>query len=86
MSEDVIELTNGCQTGPCRQGRRGVIINPGAIGDNLLVLPLAAYMQKTLALDGVDFIGNSDYIDFLRGRTCLANGKKVVLNIAERLC
>ena len=77
MSQDVIEVTDSCEHGSCREGRRGVIINPGAIGDNLLVLPLADYMQKTLALNGVDFIGNSDYIEFLRGRTCLANTRSI---------
>lgn len=75
--EDVIEVTDGSDTGSCGEGRRGVIINPGAIGDNLLLLPLADYMKKTLALDGVDFIGNSDYIEFLQGRSCLANTRSI---------
>ena len=77
MSEDVIELTDGKESVCCGEGRRGVIINPGAIGDNLLVLPLAAYMQKTLAIDGVDVIGNSDYIEFLRGRSCISNTRSI---------
>jgi ADP-heptose:LPS heptosyltransferase len=49
----------------------GAIIHPGAVGDCLLTLPLAAYMKKALHLDRLDFIGRKDYIDFYPGRTCI---------------
>jgi heptosyltransferase-3 len=49
----------------------GAIIHPGAVGDCLLTLPLAAYMKKTLHLERLDFIGRKDYIDFYPGRTCI---------------
>lgn len=49
----------------------GVIIHPGAVGDCLLTLPLAAYMKKTLHLVRLDFIGKMDAIEFYPGRTCV---------------
>jgi heptosyltransferase III len=49
----------------------GVIIHPGAVGDCLLTLPLAAYMKKNLGLARLDFIGHMDYIEFYPGRTCI---------------
>lgn len=49
----------------------GVIIHPGAVGDCLLTLPLAAYMKKAFGLERLDFIGRMDYIEFYPGRTCV---------------
>ncbi len=77
MCKEVIEITSDDTPLACGEGRRGAIINPGAIGDNLLTLPLAAYMQKTLALDAVDFIGNADYIEYLQGRSCISNTRSI---------
>lgn len=54
-----------------RNARKGVIINPGAIGDCILTLPLAEVMIKELALGSVDFLGNTSHIDFYPGRTCI---------------
>ncbi|MBN1817499.1 MAG: glycosyltransferase family 9 protein [Sedimentisphaerales bacterium] len=54
-----------------RPERNGVIISPGALGDNLLMLPLARFMKQSLGLDRVDFIGHTESICFYPGRTCL---------------
>lgn len=48
-----------------------MIVNPGALGDCILILPLAEYMIKSLGLSSVDIIGKTDYIDFCPGRTCI---------------
>ncbi len=49
----------------------GVILQPGAIGDCVLTLPLAEFMKESLALDTIDIIGRSEYIGILPGRTCI---------------
>lgn len=49
----------------------GLIIHPGAAGDCLLTLPLAAYMKRMLKLEHIDFMGRMDYIEFYPGRTCV---------------
>lgn len=54
-----------------KQIRNGVILHPGGIGDCLLALPLASYMKKAFELDQIDFIGNTEYIDFYPSRTCI---------------
>lgn len=51
--------------------KTGVILHPGAIGDCLLTLPLAEAVKRCYALDRLEFIGVSDYIDFYPGRTCI---------------
>lgn len=55
----------------CKPPKRGLIINPGAIGDCVLTLPLAKFMKDSLGLDGVDLTADSDYTHFYPGRTCI---------------
>lgn len=52
-----------------RRDLRGVILQPGAIGDCVLTLPLAEFMKDCLGLGGVDILGHSEYIGILPGRT-----------------
>ena len=70
MMKADIENSSGRKR-PCKPPKRGLIINPGAIGDCLLTLPLAKFMKDTLALDGIDLSANSDYTHFYPGRTCI---------------
>jgi len=54
-----------------QKNQNGVILQPGAIGDCVLTLPLAEFMKESLALDTIDIIGHSEYIDILPARTCI---------------
>jgi len=51
--------------------RQAAIIHPGAIGDCVLILPLASFLKNTLGYSLVHLIGRSDYISFFPGRTCI---------------
>jgi heptosyltransferase III len=51
--------------------KRALIIQPGAIGDCILTLPLASFMKNVLHLGGVDFLGHTEYIGIFPGRTCI---------------
>lgn len=74
MENNTIEFPEEKSLPPCcEEGKRGVIVNPGALGDCILILPLAEYMIKTLGLSSVDIIGKTDYIDFCPGRTSIRN-------------
>ncbi len=53
------------------QPRRGVIITPGALGDSLLMLPLAQFMKQTLGLHQIEMIGHLHHMGFYLGRTCI---------------
>ncbi|MGD0077869.1 MAG: hypothetical protein ABSB91_04485, partial [Sedimentisphaerales bacterium] len=59
------------------QGQRGVILQPGALGDCILTLPLAALMKETVAFGGVDIIGRTEYIGILPGRSCIDGVKSL---------
>ncbi len=50
---------------------RGLIVQPGAIGDCILTLPLAAFMKDALRLGGIDLLGHTEYIGILPGRSCI---------------
>ena len=54
-----------------RAAQRGVILQPGAIGDCILTLSLAKFMKDTLQLGGIDILGHTEYIGILPGRTCI---------------
>ncbi len=60
-----------CREPNCQPIRRGVIISPAALGDNVLMLPLAHYMKTALALDQIEFMGHAESIDFWPGRSCV---------------
>ncbi|MCF7955873.1 MAG: glycosyltransferase family 9 protein [Phycisphaerae bacterium] len=78
MKNDTIEFTEDNAPPPCcEEGKRGVIVNPGALGDSILILPLAEYMIKTLGLSSVDIIGKTDYVDFCPGRSCIRNVRAI---------
>ncbi len=51
--------------------QRGLILQPGAIGDSILTLPLAEHMKESAGLGGVDMIGHTEYIGIFPGRTCV---------------
>jgi heptosyltransferase-3 len=51
--------------------QRGVILQPGAIGDCILTLPLAEFMKETVCRGGIDVIGRTEYTGILPGRSCV---------------
>jgi heptosyltransferase III len=53
------------------ESQRGVILQPGAIGDCILTLPLVEFMKETICPGGVDIIGHTEYIGILPGRSCV---------------
>jgi heptosyltransferase-3 len=54
-----------------QQNQRGVILQPGGIGDCILTLPLAELMKETVCKGGVDIIGRTEYTGILPGRSCV---------------
>ncbi len=69
--DNILDLLREEGAEAARKAQRGVILQPGAIGDCILTLPLAAFMKDVLGLGGVDILGHSEYIGILPGRTCI---------------
>jgi len=71
QAQDIFKLVRQKEAQFRQHLRRGVIITPGAVGDCLLMLPLAKFMKDSCRLGGIEFIGHTEYIDFYPGRTCV---------------
>ncbi len=69
--ENILNLLKEKGAEAARRALRGVILQPGAIGDCILTLPLAEFMKDYLGLGGVEILGHTEYIGILPGRTCV---------------
>ncbi len=69
--DDILNLLKEKGAQMARLAQRGVILQPGAIGDCILTLSLAEFMKDCLDLGGIDILGHTEYIGILPGRTCI---------------
>jgi heptosyltransferase-3 len=70
-NDNILDLLREKGAEAARKAQRGLILQPGAIGDCILALPLAAFMRDVLGLGGVDILGHSEHVGILPGRTCI---------------
>jgi ADP-heptose:LPS heptosyltransferase len=68
---DILSLLEARGAQLARETHRAVILQPGALGDCLLTLPLVKLMKEALELGGVDLVGHAEYIGILPERTCV---------------
>ncbi len=71
VNNDILSLLSEKVAQIARETQRAVILQPGAIGDCILTLPLAKFMKDSLQLGGVDILGHTEYTGILPGRTCV---------------
>jgi len=70
-NDDILNLLREKGAEATRLTQRGAILQPGAIGDCILTIPLAKFMKDSLGLGCIDILGHTDYIGILSGRTCI---------------
>jgi len=70
-NDNILDLLREKGAEAARVAQRGVVLQPGAIGDCVLTLPLAEFMKDCLGLGGIDILGHTEYIGILPGRTCV---------------
>ncbi len=71
INDNILDLLKEKGAEMARAAQRGIILQPGAIGDCILTLSLAEFMKDTLQLGGIDILGHTEYIGILPGRTCI---------------
>jgi len=76
-NDNILDLLREKGAEAARQAQRAVILQPGAIGDCILTLPLAQFMKDCLGLGGVDILGHTEYIGILPGRTCVDGTRSI---------
>lgn len=74
---DILSLLRKQEALASTAARKAIIIQPGAIGDCILTLPLAQYMKKNLKLGSIVFLSHLDYAGIFAGRTCVDGVKSI---------
>lgn len=69
--DDILNILSESEDDARRNSRRAVIIQPGAIGDCVLTLPLAESLKTHFDIGTVLMLGRSPYIEYFPGRTCI---------------
>lgn len=71
VHENILDMLREKGAEAARNMQRGLIMQPGAIGDCILTLPLAAFMKNALRLGGIDLLGHTEYLGIFPGRSCI---------------
>ncbi len=71
QQENILDLLRAQYAQAARRALRGVILQPGAMGDCILTLPLVHFLKETLDLGAVDMIAHTDYVGIFPGRTAV---------------
>ncbi len=69
--DDILNLLREQGSEAARKKQRGLILQPGAVGDCILTIPLAKFMKDSLGLGCIDVLGHTEYIGILPGRSCI---------------
>jgi ADP-heptose:LPS heptosyltransferase len=70
-NNDILSLLEARSAQLAKEIQRAVILQPGALGDCILTLPLVKLIKDTLELGGVDIIAHAEYVGILPERTCV---------------
>ena len=70
-NDDILNMVDEQRRKADTLNMKGLIIQPGAIGDCVLTLPLACAMKAKLGLGSVEILGHTEYIGFFPSRTCV---------------
>jgi len=70
-NDDILNLLREQSAEVAKKTQRGLILQPGAVGDCILTIPLAKFMKDSLGLGCIDVLGHTEYIGVLPGRSCI---------------
>ncbi|OHB58050.1 MAG: hypothetical protein A2Y07_00790 [Planctomycetes bacterium GWF2_50_10] len=68
---EIFSLVEEKEQEAAKTGRQGLIIQPGALGDCILTLPVARFLKQSLDLGTLAIMGNMDFLAAMLGRTCV---------------
>lgn len=69
--DDILSLLEARGAQSAREAQRAVILQPGALGDCILTLPLVKLVKEAFDMGGVDVVGHAEYVGILPGRSCV---------------
>lgn len=68
---DILSLLEARSAQLAKEAQRAVIVQPGALGDCILTLPLVKLVKEALDLGGADLVGHAEYVGILPERSCV---------------
>lgn len=68
---DILKILSSAEANADRLSNRALIIQPGAIGDCVLTLPVAEFIRKTFKIGTLTMLGRSQYMLYLPTRSCI---------------
>jgi len=71
MDDDILKLLSTAETNADRRSTRALLIQPGAIGDCVLTLPVAEFIKKTFKIGTLAMLGRSHYMLYMPTRSCI---------------
>jgi heptosyltransferase-3 len=71
QNSDILKLVQEKEAETLWKSQRALILQPGAIGDCILTLPVVKFLKEVLGLGGVDILGHTEYTGILPGRTAV---------------
>ncbi len=83
--ENILSLLEEKRAQVAKEAQRAVVLQPGALGDCILTLPLIRIMKEALNLGGVDILGHTEYIGILPGRSCVNSVRSIDSTQLHRL-
>ena len=70
-NQDILSMVREAENQARRLAAQALIIQPGAVGDCILTLPLAEFLKTHFGIGTVLMLGRSHYIEYFPGRTCI---------------
>lgn len=70
-NKDILNILQDAENKAHRFAAQALIIQPGAIGDCILTLPLAESLKTHFGIGTCLMLGRSNYIEYFPGRTCI---------------
>jgi heptosyltransferase-3 len=74
---NILSLLEAQSAQSAKEMKRAVILQPGALGDCILTLPLAGLVKEALDLGGVDLVGHAEYVGILPERSCVDSVRSI---------
>ena len=66
---DILNMLSSAEKESRKTANRAMIIQPGAIGDCVLTLPIAQFLKKTLDIGTITILGRSNYMEYFPTRS-----------------
>jgi heptosyltransferase-3 len=69
--QDILKILSSAEAQAHGLSNRALIIQPGAIGDCVLTLPVAEFLKKNFNIGTVTMLGRSHYMEYFPARSCI---------------